>query len=386
MRKFKFPPRDWLVVLSVVILVYLFLQKILPQISTGFFAVYIIRPATWGLLAYYILRLPKYGSVLKPRYRSLLIKIALGVAAFQIYFSVIAGFLDKFGKNPCSLTLTMILLNFIFASSSLAGMELSRAWLINRLTRKPCTFIPFSTALFYTYLGLNTSKMPNLHSSLEMVTKFFGSDFLPLFMENLLASFFALWGGPIPALAYRGVIEAFNWFCPILPDLNWAMKAFTGTVVPVLGLVITQQLLKLNPARGKRESGEGLVSITVLSVLAVIAIWFSVGVFPVRPTVIISGSMRPTIEIGDVAIIAELNPKLLKVGDIIQFRTEERPIPTVHRIIETRTGKKTAIFITQGDANNAPDDPVRPQQVVGKVIFIVPKVGWATIAVRELFS
>jgi hypothetical protein len=44
-------------------------------------------------------------------------------------------------------------------------------------------------------------------------------------------------------------------------------------------------------------------------------------------------------------------------------------------------------FITKGDANGSPDsDPVSPQAVIGREIFVIPKIGWISIAVKKLLS
>jgi len=388
MGRVKLPPRDWFLVLITVVILYLGLNFGLPKIIKGFAATYVIRPAAWGLLALYIFRLPKYKSAVKPRLRGTVIKIALALAVFQIYFFVVAGFLNQFGKSPNSFTITGITVNLIFVTSGLLGMELSRAWLINRLGGKRFAFWTAFIAMFYTCLNLPLNKIPHLSSGLENITKFLGSDLLPVFMENLVASYLAFWAGPASAVVYRGILQGFEWFSPVLPVLNWAMKALTGTVVPVLGLVMAYQFLlyKEYPGKARRVEARGLLSWVILSVVAVVAVWFAAGVFPVRPTVIISGSMRPAMEVGDIAIVAEINPEALQEGDIIQFRAVERPIPTVHRIIEAcREEEEELYFITQGDANNAPDEPVKSEMVVGKVVFTVPKAGWFTITVRELF-
>lgn len=389
MDRVKLPPREWILVLMLAAAVYIFLNFGLPKMLKGVCATYVITPAAWGVLAFCVLRLPKCKSAVKPRLRGTVIKIALAIAVFQIYLSVVAGFLNEFGKSPYSFTLFGVATNLLYAGSRLIGMELSRAWLINRLAGRKSSFIPGLIAVLYTFLNLKVSNIPHFNSGLETITRFWGSDFLPLFMENMAASLLAFWAGPAPALVYRGTLQAFEWFCPVLPVLNWAMKALSGTVVPVVGLTMAYQylLFKENPGKAMRGQSRGLLRWVVLSTAAVVAVWFAAGVFPVRPTVIISGSMRPAMEVGDIAIVARVNPEALKVGDIIQFRTGDRTIPTVHRIVEKRAGgEKETFFITRGDANSAADSPVNPELVVGKVVFTVPKAGWVTIAVRELFQ
>ena len=137
----------------------------------------------------------------------------------QIYLMVLAGF-DGFGRSPYSFTIGGILINIFYVMSILIGMGTGRAWLINRLLRKPYVAVPILLALFYTLLTIPISKFPSWGSTLETWTQFFGSTFLPISLKQLLASFLAMWGGPVPALAYSGILEAFEWFLPSFPTLT----------------------------------------------------------------------------------------------------------------------------------------------------------------------
>lgn len=383
-------PAQWLLVLFIMIGIYLFFNVLLPRLSLGFAATYLVQPLTWLALSFFILRcLPRQKNLAKMSLRRQLIKIAAGIALFQIYLYLVAGFFEVFGKSPNSFTVKGIAINLIFVASGLIGMELSRAWLINRMVKKEAAFIPLLITLLYTVFDLSLNQVTRWGTSIEEVTKFLGNTLLPLFSENLMASFLAMWGGVVPALLYRGILQGYNWFCPFLPDLNWAMKALVGTVPPVIGLVIVQQVChaKLYPGKFKRDSSKGMLNWVVVCVAAVVVMWFSVGVFPIRPTVIISGSMRPLIQIGDMVIVGRVNETVLKKGDIIQFRQKEGAMPTVHRIDAIEKQNDKTLYITKGDNNRIRDsEPVLPEQVVGKVICVVPKAGWPTIVIKQLLA
>jgi len=93
-----------------------------------------------------------------------------------------------------------------------------------------------------------------------------------------------------------------------------------------------------------------------------------------------SGSMEPAIPVGSIAVIKPTNPETLKINDIICFRIEsESAITVTHRIIDiTNEG-----FITKGDANEDPDQwIVRKENVVGKVIAVIPYIGYLGHFVR----
>lgn len=82
---------------------------------------------------------------------------------------------------------------------------------------------------------------------------------------------------------------------------------------------------------------------------------------------VISGSMSPTINVGDI-IIVKLND-YFEQNDIIIYKSENSMI--THRVISIEKNK----IITKGDSNNTEDSLIEKQDVIGKVIQIIPKVG-----------
>lgn len=80
-----------------------------------------------------------------------------------------------------------------------------------------------------------------------------------------------------------------------------------------------------------------------------------------------TGSMSPTIEIGDV-IIVKLT-KEVNVNDIIVYKDGNDFI--THRLIE-KNGNE---LIAKGEANNSEDKPIQADMVLGQVIKIIPKIG-----------
>lgn len=82
-----------------------------------------------------------------------------------------------------------------------------------------------------------------------------------------------------------------------------------------------------------------------------------------------SGSMQPAISVGSLVVVKPAGE--YAVDDIITFKTG--PTPTTHRI-QKIDGQ---IFTTKGDANDSADSqPVRPEQILGKVILTAPYAGF----------
>lgn len=83
--------------------------------------------------------------------------------------------------------------------------------------------------------------------------------------------------------------------------------------------------------------------------------------------VVLTGSMEPTIMEDDLIIVAASGD--YAVGDVVVY--QDGPMLVVHRVIKLEPDT----VITQGDANNAPDAPVRKEMIKGEVIGSVPNAG-----------
>jgi len=85
-----------------------------------------------------------------------------------------------------------------------------------------------------------------------------------------------------------------------------------------------------------------------------------------------TGSMSPTMEIGDVVIVKIT--KEVEQNDIIVYIDGENII--THRLIEIKDNQ----LIAKGDANNSEDKPIQEEMVLGEVVQILPKIGiWRKI-------
>lgn len=92
---------------------------------------------------------------------------------------------------------------------------------------------------------------------------------------------------------------------------------------------------------------------------------------------VLSGSMEPDIPVGSIVYDKEVEPETLKIGDVITYQLSDNTLVT-HRIISIDAN--TEEIITKGDANDVEDGaPVSYSNVVGKMSFSVPLIGYITI-------
>ena len=90
---------------------------------------------------------------------------------------------------------------------------------------------------------------------------------------------------------------------------------------------------------------------------------FFFGLLPVSPLAVATGSMEPSVSVGDAVVVCRTDPDRLQVGDVIAYRLDGQTV--VHRIVQMQQTGEGTVLQTQGDANNAPDTaPVPATQVV----------------------
>ena len=96
------------------------------------------------------------------------------------------------------------------------------------------------------------------------------------------------------------------------------------------------------------------------------------------PFTILTGSMEPGYDVGDVVIDEEIAPLEARRGDVVTFHDPHRGGALVtHRVVRVRTDGAKVSFVTKGDANDAEERwAVAAGGTVERVRMRVPKVGW----------
>lgn len=96
-----------------------------------------------------------------------------------------------------------------------------------------------------------------------------------------------------------------------------------------------------------------------------------------RVMAVVSGSMRPTIDVGSAVLLAPADPASISEGDVVTYTPYGARSLTTHRVVSVQTladGKK--YLQTKGDANRTPDANLTPlEAVLGRVVIDVPQGG-----------
>lgn len=88
---------------------------------------------------------------------------------------------------------------------------------------------------------------------------------------------------------------------------------------------------------------------------------------------VISGSMKPLIQIGDKVLVKSVKYEEIKRGDIVIFKEGDIPFST-HRVIDIRRKNNKCYYLEKGD-QNITGTWIREESIIGQVIAIKRKDG-----------
>lgn len=110
--------------------------------------------------------------------------------------------------------------------------------------------------------------------------------------------------------------------------------------------------------------------------------------FGFRSLVVLSGSMTPTLGVGDVVVVRQISPAEARVGDVVTFRDPTRGDRLVtHRVRSVELQAGIVRIETKGDANSGVEDwEVQATGTIGRAQYRVPEVGYLLFWIRGRFG
>jgi len=347
---------------------------------------YLIPPVLWSLafiIAYPYVRKGPASST------SFLITIFL-LSITYIVVNMFLGLLTEVGKSPYTLSFFATTINMFYGLTKLLGLEYSRAYFSRKVlssgSRKSFT-IMLSTAVFYTVILINPYEYTSLQD-LTTVLRFINKPLLPLLAENIFLTQVVILGGPLYSLTYKAIILMFYNLSPILPNLPWTIYGLVNVLIPLIGTLIIMSSRSVSimcrSIVGKKEH------VKVKSYLWIVPVMISLliisGALGIKPYVIVSKSMEPTLSIGDIVFVYKAEFNEAKISDIIAYFDGEKVV--IHRVYNIdKANGKYMYLVTKGDAVKNPDPVlVSKEMFLGKMAFKIPYMGLAIIYLKEALN
>lgn len=356
--------------------------KIIQPINNIF--VYIINPFFWIIMSIFIY-LFFSRNIQSQKLKKQVIQYTINASISFIIIYMLSGLVVTFGKNSYDTTIKGIIINIWIYGVELITREFIRYKLIDNVYNKDKKTVAIFIIIIYVIIDIQLNKVIGNNVTTLSALKYVLQYVLPNIFKNILFSYMAIYNGCIAPIIYQTITNLYFWISPILPNAPWIMTTIIEITIPIiLYLYIRYVKNKSDIFKSRRDlKDSNPKSIIPLVIMIILVIWFAIGIFPIQPVSIATGSMEKELNVGDVVIIKKCNSNNVKVGDIIQYQMDGYTV--IHRIIEKKQKNGEFYFITKGDNNNAPDkDEVKENQLIGKVIFKIKYIGYPAILLHNL--
>ena len=304
-----------------------------------------------------------------------------------IYFFL--GIIFGYQRTPYGKDILSIMKNLWAFGSIIFLQEYVRNSMIRNEPKKIINFIII--ALLFSFANVSYTSFISHLSDVREVFTYTAAVLIPLFVTHAALTYLSYVGGMRLPIIYRCLIYLSEFIVPIIPNLDWFLTAVIGLSLPLIVFVYISYVHIVKTERLSRRTKRKYNPIVYFPtfILIVVVVCFVIGIFKYQPIAVLSGSMSPTFNRGDAVIVKKLNDEEktnLKKGDIIEFASGSKYV--VHRIAEVTNDRYgNRIFITKGDANNANDaGQVEYENIIGKVSFVVPYIGYPSVWLSGMIS
>jgi len=331
-----------------------------------------------GSAAIYIYAQPRAKQKTKERFVGYFLVWLLTAAVIYLIIYFGCGFLFGFGKNPYDRSVSGILSNVLVFGGLIILKEWIRNFVINKADKKTLIFYGTAIVLLFTAIEVNLLDLITARSIEEFVIELCAK-VLPVLALNAFMTYVCYVAGFFPAVVYMLVINVPIWFFDNLPNLEWIVVAVLGVAFPLIAIIALMETTNYNVKKNtKRKSEPKTINVLVWIVVGAFCIttaFFTAGLFSTYPTVLVSGSMTPSINRGDVVIIKKVeSDDEIYINDVILYDAGSYDV--VHRVVNIYYDNGVKKYITKGDDNEMADKiSVELQNIGGVVIAKIPYIG-----------
>lgn len=354
---------------------------------------YVVPAIVWLLAA---VLLTKSTIMIRNSIKDKLFVILLILLSLRFTTDVITGLSLGFGLNLLSVSITNIVINILRTLPMIVALESLRTTLTFRIdklcgSRKRALLIIVITIV----MALAYVPITRLLSLLPLTTggtvQFIVNRLFPLLVESAVLTALAYIGGAIFPVVYMSLVKAYIFIMPVLPVQQGHVRPLAYILTSLLQLVILwairskrmsfrevyDSLLSKRAGMLKRVIHVAMTAFNIVIAGGMLFLLVTGG----RLTVVTSGSMTPTLNVGDIVVVTPTQN--LQNGTIAVYVGERSLV--IHRIVGVTMGNNgTILYIFKGDANDDIDpNPVPREYVMGKMSFKIPSLGLPVMLLTE---
>ena len=292
------------------------------------------------------------------------------VVIVYIFINYVLGIKFGFLVNPLKIDYVTYIIFIII-------LELSKYILINEKKK----IINILIIIIFILWEINFSYLMIILDSKKLLFIYLLSYIIPIIFKNILISYIEIKSSFISVLIFI-IVNSLYLIFPMYPNVNW----LTNCMLKIIELFMIYCLFKKTKEKDRKNSFV-LISYALTFIFATLLVCFMLGLFKYKPITVLSNSMSPSIDRGDVIIYKRLNKNdinNLPLNSIIVFDDNNRLL--IHRITSKKIINNITYYETKGDNNIDSDSKIPSYKVVGIYKFKVKYLGYPSIWLYEFFN
>lgn len=366
------------------LLIYSIISIFFRFININFYLV-IINPLLCLIIDIYILLYQKQKLYSKTNYKDYFITITTTIIFIIINF--LLGFKLGFVINPLCHNYIIAFKNIFIHIIPIISLELIRNIILNQ--NRHNKLVPILVTIFIILIEINTNQLLPTYNNKEFIFQYLCSTIIPIVSSNILYTYISL------NISYKislililvNIISVI--LLPIFPNINWFTKGTLSLLkFFVIYFLFKNKLAKESLTLPPNKNSFVLISYALTLIFATSLVCFMLGIFKYKPITILSNSMTPVLNRGDIVIYKKLNIDELNnlpLNSIIIFSYNDKYI--IHRIISKREEDHMVYYITKGDNNETADyNEISASQIQGLYIFHIKYLGYPSIWLNNFFN
>ncbi len=317
--------------------------------------------------------------------------IILNIILYTFIFKIIlyvSGIFLGFLRSGYSYSLTGIIKNIVPMLVLTLVCEMLR-YCIN-VKGQNNKLVLILSAIVFIFIDITIRVNINLIENKRILLETIFMILLPSISKNILLTYLSVKFGYNVNIVYLIIMELSIYILPIVPNINDYLSAVINLLFPIYILYSTYKSIEKYSAEREiiyYRKSKKIIYITI-SILIIIMISLTSGIFPVYGLAVGSNSMHNSIDRGDVVIVQKIKRdkiNSLQEGDILVYQYQKKVI--VHRIVKKMVENNNITFKTKGD-NNKDEDAwvVDEENVIGTTLFKIKYIGYPTVLLNELIS
>ena len=185
-------------------------------------------------------------------------------------------------------------------------------------------------------------------------------------------------------------MNLYIYLLPVIPNPNEYLTSLIRFLLPILVAYRVYNFYKKDITKKEVEEVEisktnKFIALLIPTIIVIFLVYITSGYFKYWAIAIISGSMSPNINKGDVVIVEKINKDYSKLrkGQVVAYKYHG--IIVVHRLEKILKIGDTYYFYSKGDANKDIDNyQIDEDMIIGVVNLKIPYIGYPTVWLNTL--